>query len=182
MKKWAYCLISIFVCTLFLALGKTILSLTHPIKYEKVIIDNANVYNISPSIIASVINVESGYNKNARSNKNALGLMQIKQDTVTYLINYYNLNISINDLDLFDAETNIRFGCMYLNYLLKKFNNTNTALAAYNAGETKVRSWLKNKTYSTDGIILNNIPYKETALYIKKFEKNLKFYKKYYKN
>ncbi len=181
MKRWAYCLIVIFVCTLFLAFGKTFLSLTHPVKYENIIMQNAEIYNISPSIIASVINVESGYNKNAKSNKNALGLMQVKQDTANYLVNYYKLNVTINEADLLKAETNIKFGCMYLNYLLKKFNNINTALAAYNAGETKVRSWLKDKTYSNDEKTLNKIPYNETALYIKKIEKNLKFYKKCYK-
>ena len=69
---------------------------------------------------------------------------------------------------------------MYLNYLFKKFKDTNTVLASYNAGETVVRSWLHNTNYSTDKITLQNIPFLETKNYIKKINNNLKFYKLYF--
>ena len=47
------------------------------------------------------------------------------------------------------------------------FNDTKTALCAYNAGEGKVRTWLKNSEYSLDGKTLYKIPFKE------KFNHNL---------
>ena len=43
-----------------------------------------------------------------------------------------------------EPETNVRFGCRLLAYLLKRFENTETALAAYNAGVGRVAAWLKN--------------------------------------
>jgi soluble lytic murein transglycosylase-like protein len=46
-----------------------------------------------------------------------------------------NLDIT----DLFDPEQNINGGTCYLSYLLKRFdNNKELALAAYNAGPTRV--------------------------------------------
>ena len=66
-------------------------------------------------------------------------------------------------------------------YLLDKFLDPTTALAAYNAGETRVRSWLSGGICSLDGKTLNYIPYKETRNYVEKINENIKFYKKIYK-
>ena len=176
MKIWTSLLLIMFAFTLSFAGYKTFLSLTHPIKYESIIIENAQKYNLPSELVASVINVESGFNKNAVSSQNAVGLMQIKESTALYLIDYYNLeNKNIN---LFDEKTNINFGCLYLNYLINKFNNLDTALASYNAGETRVRVWLNDKHFSLDGITLIDIPYGETKNYVKKVNENLKFYKR----
>ena len=105
--------------------------------------------------------------------------MQIKLSTANYVASLYSMP-TLTEYELFDPKTNIEYGCMYLNYLSKKFENTNTMLASYNAGETVVRSWLNNKEYSFDKISLNNIPYKETNNYVKKINKNIKYYKKIY--
>ncbi len=178
MKHCAVILIIGFIFTLCLAGYKTFLSLTHPIKYQNEIVYYAKEYNLEPEIVASIINIESSYNKKAKSNKDAIGLMQIKLDTANYLNElYYKPSISENQL--FDATTNIKYGCMYLRYLLNKFEDLNTTLCAYNAGETRVRSWL-NSDYSTNGKTLNKIPYTETKNYLIKFKENYKFYKKIY--
>ncbi|HHW89512.1 MAG TPA: lytic transglycosylase domain-containing protein, partial [Clostridiales bacterium] len=65
----------------------------------------------------------------------------------------------------------------YLSRMLNKFPNPETALAAYNAGEGNVSSWLKKPQYSKDGKTLDNIPFQETSDYIKKINKNYKIYK-----
>ena len=180
MKKLTAFLILIFLFTLGLAGFKTLTAISHPLKYQNEIIKYANEYNLAPELVASVINAESHYKKDAESHKKALGLMQIKLSTATFLIDYYKLDDNIDKRDLFNPETNIKFGCMYLYYLNKKFENTETVICAYNAGETVVRSWLNNKKFSDDKINLKEIPYKETKNYFKKINENLKFYKKYY--
>lgn len=150
---------------------------THPVKYTKQIETYCKVYNLDASVVASLINVESSYNSNAKSNKNAIGLMQIKIETANYLDEIYNRNY-ISENDLFDVETNIKYGCEYLSYLINKFDDIFTSLSAYNAGETYVRNWLKNPEYSLDKKTLINIPFLETKNYIKKIKNNIKFYKK----
>lgn len=167
-------------CFVFVLSGvKIYQAITHPIKYTNQIETYCKIYNLNPTIVASLINVESSYNSKAKSNKNAIGLMQIKIETANYLDEIYYRN-SISESNLFDIETNIKYGCEYLRYLMNKFDDIFTSLAAYNAGETRVRSWLNNPEYSSDKKTLNNIPYLETKNYIKKIKNNIKFYKKIY--
>lgn len=181
MKKLVIILIAGFVFTLCLSAYKTIQALAHPIRYESIIEINAERFSIPSYLIASVINVESSYNETAISSKDALGLMQVKLDTAQYISDLYNLGETIQENDLLTAEKNIEYGCRYLKYLINKFENTFTALIAYNAGETRVMVWLKDENFSTDGKSIYNIPYKETKNYIEKIKKNMKFYEKIYK-
>lgn len=181
MKKWAVVLLVAYCATICLAGYFCLVAIAHPIKYVDEINVAAKKYTLPPYLIASVINVESGYDKNAESNKDALGLMQIKLSTANYLIDYFKLDETLEEKSLFNAKTNIRYGGMYLKYLLDKFGDVNTALAAYNAGETRVRVWLNSEQYS-NGKTLKNIPYKETKDYVEKVNKNIKFYKKWLKS
>ena len=111
MKKIAIILIASFIFALGLSAYKTILAITHPIKYENIIETQAKVFSIPSYIIASVINVESSYDEKAISNKQALGLMQIKLSTAQYVCDYYKLDEMIEESDLLDAEKNIEYGC-----------------------------------------------------------------------
>lgn len=180
MKKFAFALLASYAFLFCLVGYKLFLVAISPIKYQVQICEIANENNLSPSLVASIVNTESSFRPNAKSNKNALGLMQIKLSTAQYLCEIYGLK-NVDENDLFEPNTNLEFGCLYLKYLNTKFNNVWTSLAAYNAGETRVRVWLSNSEYSNDGKTLKNIPYKETAQYIKKIKFNLKFYKKVFK-
>ena len=179
MKKCAIVLLLFYAVTICLGGYFCFVALTHKIKYVDEINMVAKQYTLPPYLIASVINVESGYNKNAKSSKNAIGLMQIKVDTANFLNDYYKLDLLVSENDLFNEKTNILYGGMYLRYLINKFASLDTALAAYNAGETRVRVWLNDKSFSFDGKSLDNIPFKETSDYVKKVNKNMKFYKKW---
>lgn len=150
---------------------------THPLKFETEIIACANQYDLPAELIASVINVESSFKENSRSNKDAIGLMQLKLTTANYM-NELNSQEEISEEDLFSPSTNINLGCQYLRYLIDKFGQVDTALASYNAGETRVRTWLNSGIYSLDGKTLMYIPYEETRNYVEKINKNLKYYSK----
>ena len=181
MKQFTIILLIAIFFTFGLAGYKLFIAYTHPINYKNEIIEISHTYNLEPSIVASLINVESGYKQEAKSRKNAIGLMQIKLDTAIYIAELNNKN-KPSETELFSPTINIEYGCMYLQYLNKKFENIYTALAAYNAGETRVRSWLNSTNYSNDGQTLCNIPYTETKNYIIKIKNNLKFYRKIYRN
>ena len=178
MKKLAIVLIFFIGFTLALAGYKTFMAITHPIKYKSIVEFYSKEFNLSPAVVASVINIESSYNKNARSSKSAIGLMQIKLETANYLNELY-LFPELTENELFEIETNIKYGCMYLRYLVNKFENIETTLCAYNAGETRVRSWL-NSEFSDDKKTLKTIPFNETKNYLIKFKSNYKYYRKYY--
>jgi len=146
----------------------------YPIKYQELISEYSQKYNLDPKFVASVINTESGFNKNAVSSSGAVGLMQIMPNTAEYIADL--LNEDFSEDKLFEAETNIKYGCYYLNYLNNKFSDEKVVLCAYNAGETTVSKWLKNKENSNDGIRLSKIPYKGTAIYSDKILNGEKFY------
>lgn len=177
MKKITIILIAFVMFAICLAGYKTFLSLTHPIRFQNEILEASKIYKIEPELIASVINVESSFKENSKSNKNAIGLMQIKLSTANYLDDL-NAQNHITENELFAPQTNIEYGCEYLRYLINKFEDIFTALAAYNAGETRVRSWLSSSDFSDDKITFKNIPYEETKNYVKKIKSNLKFYEK----
>ena len=77
-----------------------------------------------------MIEVESNFDPNALSPKNAQGLMQLIPATAE----------RFGVRDVWDPEQNLRGGMAYLRWLLGEFNgDVRLALAGYNAGEGAVR-------------------------------------------
>ena len=92
----------------------------------------ARQHGLSPALIWAVIKAESDFKSGAVSSKGALGLMQLMPSTAAYL----NVANPLNPIE------NIRGGAKYLRYLLNRFDDDlPLALAAYNAGEQKVRRY-----------------------------------------
>ena len=58
-----------------------------PIKYKPTIEKYAQIYNLKPEVVCAVINIESGFDKNATSKVGAIGLMQIMPDTAEEIAN-----------------------------------------------------------------------------------------------
>lgn len=144
-----------------------------PLKYQTEVASASDIYKVDVAVINSLINIESHFNKDALSSKGAVGLMQVMPSTASMLSEEENLG----EYDLKSPEDNILFGTCYLSKLLQKFDDVETALAAYNAGPTNVKKWLADENYSEDGKTLKDIPFEETRNYIQKFRKNFKYYK-----
>lgn len=88
-------------------------------------------YSVDPRLIRAMIQVESNFNPNAVSRAGAQGLMQIMPDTQ-------------KDLGLtapFEPDPNIEAGTRYFKYLLDRFESLPLALAAYNAGPSRVEQY-----------------------------------------
>lgn len=148
----------------------------YPLKYKTEVSAYADMYGLPRALIYSVIKTESGFNPDARSDAGAAGLMQITESTGKFIAD----KLGAVSYDLYDAETNISFGCYYIKYLFSRFGDKNTALAAYNAGEGNVSLWLSDESYSKDGKTLKAIPFLETRAYLKKIWKSFEKYKKLY--
>lgn len=145
-------------------------------KYKETIQQVCEDFDIDEAIVYSVINVESRFNKNALSNKGAVGLMQIMPSTAQELAN--EMQIANDNYDLKNPDDNIMLGTYYISKLIDRFESLETALCAYNAGPTNVSNWLNNTSYSDDGKSLKEIPFQETRNYIEKFKTNYKYYSK----
>ncbi|KRB97833.1 hypothetical protein ASE11_13455 [Hydrogenophaga sp. Root209] len=115
----------------------------------KIVYKLAPQFGIQPGLAFAVIRAESNFNVNARSDKNAQGLMQLIPETAA----------RFRVRKPFDAEQNIRGGLSYLQWLLAYFRgNVPLVLAAYNAGEGTVDRYR--------GVP----PYPETQGYIKRIQ------------
>ncbi|MBQ7351706.1 MAG: lytic transglycosylase domain-containing protein [Clostridia bacterium] len=148
-----------------------------PIKYRHQVEYFSEKYGLSESLVASVINIESRYDKKAISEVGAKGLMQIMDSTADECIR--KLGIA-ETWDIFDVEDNMEVGCFYLKYLLDIFEgNVINALCAYNWGLGNVRSWIDAGNCDVAGNI-TNIPVNETANYIKKYKVCYWVYSKIY--
>ena len=147
----------------------------YPREYNELITKYASKYSLDESLIYAIIKCESGFDQNAYSNAGAIGLMQITPDTYEWAANKSGETYANKD-ELYDTETNIKYGCYIYSILKSEFEDDKTTLTAYNAGRGKVLSWLEDKNYSSDGILLNDIPYPETSNYVDKVIVTQKIY------
>ena len=116
--------------------------------------------------LLAIIKAESNFDELAVSDKGAKGLMQLTDATFLFVSDENSLGFEVQDI--FDPEKNILVGVCYLEYLYSKFNDEILVLCAYNAGEGRVLSWLKDTNCSNDGVTLDYIPFKETREYVQK--------------
>lgn len=157
------------------------LETAYPIKYQSWVEKYAAENHLNKYFVYAVIKTESGFDPSAESNVGARGLMQIMEDTFDW-IKFKSDDESAVYGDMYDAETNIRYGCYLLGYLMDEFGSVEVAAAAYHAGRGNVNSWLSDKKYSADGVHLDNIPISDTAHYVNKITKAMNKYIKLYDN
>ncbi len=150
----------------------------YPRQYADLVEENAIAFEIDESLLYALIKTESGFDKNAVSSVGAKGLTQITPDTFQWL--QTKTGEEHEEDALFDPRISVYYGAYFLDMLLDEFGNTETAFAAYHAGRGKVNEWLADPRISPDGVVLENIPYEDTAGYVEKVMKNTEKYKKIY--
>lgn len=152
----------------------------YPREYSEFVEKYSAEFGVPETVIYAVIKTESDFDANAVSPASppALGLMQLTEETYEWVAS--KLKESPSAFDIYDPSTNIRYGVWYLSYLYGRFENWDTAFAAYNAGPGNVSKWLDNSEYSTDGETLSYIPFKETRNYVQKVNKAIEIYDRLY--
>ena len=144
----------------------------YKLEHYEIVEKYSEEFGLEKALIFAIIKNESGFDKEAISNKNAKGLMQILEETKQDVEKVLN----ISNLDLLSEEENILVGTKYLQILNDKYKDINLAIIAYNAGPGTVDKWLEEGKIAKDN--LENIPYKETANYLKRVLRDKKIYEK----
>ncbi len=152
---------------------KAVKKKNYPTAYSEYVEKYAKQYDVPEEVVYAVIKVESNFVYNAESYKKARGLMQLMPGTYEWLCKKEGIDPEKNSID--DPDLNIRIGTCYLAYLYNEFEIWETVFAAYNAGHGIVRQWLADEKYGEDGHLIN-IPYSETAAYVKKVSEAMKVY------
>ncbi len=156
-------------------LPEEIWRLFFPVLYWDVISVQAASANLDPKLILSLIRQESGFEEKARSQSDARGLMQILPSTGRSLARGASMrNFTANKL--YQAETNITLGVRFLASLIRTFGKEELALAAYNAGPSRVDRWLKEFGDADMAEFVEQIPFNETRGYVKQVLSNKAHY------
>jgi soluble lytic murein transglycosylase len=116
--------------------------LRYPLAYASIVRGHAENYRLEAALLAAVIYQESKFDPDARSDAGAVGLMQLRPDTARGIaLRTGGSQFRVDDLT--NPEINVRYGSWYLRHLLDKYDDEETALAAFNAGQGNVDSWRK---------------------------------------
>lgn len=102
--------------------------------FDDLINKHAQLTGLDPNLVKAVITRESNFNPNARSPKDARGLMQVIPSTAKLM--------GVNPSRLYEPEQSIIAGTRYLAFLSKRFNGDFTKMVAgYNAGHGAVEKF-----------------------------------------
>lgn len=172
-------IIIIIIVALILLLKIQILPQIYPQKYSEYVDKYAEECDLDPLLIYSIIKTESNFKEEAKSNSNAIGLMQVMLSTAQEIGKELGLE-EITEEELCKTEINIRIGTKYFKKLLEKYNNYNLAIIAYNAGMGNLDKWLEQGIIDEEGENIDNIPFPETKNYVKKILRNYKIYQEIY--
>ena len=143
------------------------LDLRFPLLYRSMVETNAKANSLDPSWFFGVIRQESAFVPDARSSAGALGLMQLMPRIGRATGRQLKLHIRSNDAIL-KVENNLRLGAAFLKNMLRRYKGHQMlATAAYNAGPTRVRSWLPQSDVIDADVWVETIPFEETRDYVK---------------
>lgn len=138
--------------------------------------------NIDPSLAHGIIRQESQFDTTAQSPSGALGLMQLMPATAKEVARKRGWEHQTSWL-VSRPDHNILLGSAYLNDLLGRYNNSYPlAIAAYNAGPSRVNGWLEHFGDPRQGDInwidwLELIPYTETRNYVQRVTEGIVTYR-----
>ena len=106
-------------------------------RYDRLITHAASRNGVDPNLLKALVYIESAGNYKAVSPKRAIGLTQLRIPTAR----------EMGVINVFNPQQNLLGGAKYLSQQLKTFKDESMALAAYNAGPTRVR---RSKTLPTE--------------------------------
>ena len=173
-------LVILFCVMLFLCSSGTVGRLIFPRKYEAWVEQYAAENGLPEEVVYSIVYCESGFDPNAVSSVGARGLMQLMEPTFDWVKQRLDGEEKADYDDMFDPETNIKYGCRLFGLLLEEFETVPNALCSYHAGWGIAHKWLQDKEISPDGENIENIPYKDTAHYVDKVMRTAEIYRKLY--
>ncbi len=147
-------------------------------EYSEYVEKYAESYNVDENLVYAVIKAESNFNSDAKSNKDAIGLMQLVESTAKDVSKKVDIQLTDDELKekLLEPEININLGTKYLSILIDRYQNIEVAITAYNAGIGTVDNWIEKGVIKVDGSDIENIPYKETNNYVRKILRDYKIY------
>ena len=152
----------------------------YPVIATPKVVNNKQMPN--QEIVLAIIRQESEFDRKANSWAGARGMMQLMKYTAKIVAKQAKLPYSISRLTA-DPEYNIKLGSYYFNGLLNDYNGVFPfAIAAYNAGPNRVKTWRRVNGDPSKGQIsyvnwIEQIRFEETRNYVQRVLENINVYK-----
>jgi soluble lytic murein transglycosylase len=141
--------------------------LSYPRAHPARVVAHARRHGLSPSLVWGLMREESAFNPRLVSHANAVGLMQLLTQTARRFRGEDRRPITPAALKR--PGRNIPIGTRYLGWLRRQFEGqVLLAVAAYNAGETRVFSWVRARGSQPPDHFAEEIPFRETRRYVKR--------------
>jgi soluble lytic murein transglycosylase len=151
------------------------LRLYFPVVARETLVSSAKENDLDPILVASLIRQESLWNPRATSGAGARGLMQLLPSVGKSVA--ASKGISPWDAALlYQPDVNIQLGTSHLSVLMRRYPNVVRALAAYNAGESRVAKWSGKAGAEDPEIFTERIPFVETRDYVRIILRNRAYY------
>lgn len=152
--------------------------LVYPIVHREAIILESRRRNLDPALVAAIIRQESGFNPRATSGAGARGLMQMMPAVGRAVARSIDVPEWRPDL-LYQPDINLQLGIRHLEAFISRYEAP-YALAAYNAGESRLVRWLKRPGARDPELFVERIPFTETRDYVRIVLRNRAMYRALY--
>jgi soluble lytic murein transglycosylase len=152
--------------------------LVYPIVHREAIILESRRRNLDPALVAAIIRQESGFNPRATSSAGARGLMQIMPSVGRAVARDIDIPEWRRDL-LYQPDINLQLGIRHLEAFISRYEAP-YALAAYNAGESRLVRWLRRRGARDPELFVERIPFTETRDYVRIVLRNRAMYRALY--
>lgn len=152
---------------------------------DRVILAAAAKHGVEPALIKAVVWRESWFNPNAKGTSGEVGLMQIMKDTANDWADAQHVTLFTHS-QLYDPAKNTECGAWYLRRLLTRYRGTDQpmvyALAAYNAGPTRILKWSKGEGSTNSVEFLRQMDFPGTRKYVETVTRRYQHYRRDFKS
>jgi soluble lytic murein transglycosylase len=154
--------------------------LAFPLPYRADLERFSKQNKLDPFLMAALIRQESEFDAKVTSPANARGLTQIEPATGRELSRKLKIP-QYSTAKLFQPSLNLQFGTYYLRLVTDQLGgHTEAALAAYNAGMSRAKSWLTWGDFQEPAEFVETVPFTQTRGYIQAVLRNADAYRRIY--
>ena len=148
-------------------LPSEILKVIFPVDFWPLLRKYSKQRGLDPFVVAALVAQESNFDPVVVSHADAYGLMQILPRTGRS----YARKLGVKPFStrrLKEAEVNVRLGTQIFADEIRKYGGVHFALAAYNAGGSRVVAWQRERPGLPQDEFIDDIPFPETQNYVKR--------------
>jgi soluble lytic murein transglycosylase len=158
---------------------RALLRAAFPVLHADALVESSRAMSLDPALVAGLIRQESTWNPDAVSPAGARGLMQLMPAVGASIASGRGYPVW-NAVLLFDPDVSMQLGTRHLASSMRGRDDPTRALAAYNAGASRVTRWSRRPGASDPEQFAEWIPFVETRDYVRAVIRNRAIYSRVY--